>query len=212
MIITIASLKGGVGKSTICQNLAVCFSQKGYKTAIIDTDTNQSCMDWIEDRDESLAPIMVAGYPKGKGLMANINMINKDYEIILIDGSPALNELTVRIIAIADLLIIPIKAGLMDIRATQKFIEYYEDAVAFKGENIPAYFLLNEYKKRLLVSQQTEKILRNSNIKTLSSKLGNRTAFNIANGQGLGAFEYTDRKAKREVALLTEEVETLITQ
>ena len=211
MIITIASLKGGVGKSTITQNLAVCFAHKGYKVAIIDTDTNQSCMDWSDDREPTLPPTMVAGYPKGKGLMSNIGKINDDYEIVLIDGTPALNELTTRIISVADLLIIPIRAGLMDIRATQKFIEYYDEAIEFKGENIPAHFLFNQYKKRLLVSQQTESILSESEIHTLDTKLGDRTAYAIANGQGLGVYEYTDSKAKKEIAELTEEVEILIT-
>jgi len=38
MIISISSLKGGVGKSTIAQNLAVCFAHQGYTVCIADAE------------------------------------------------------------------------------------------------------------------------------------------------------------------------------
>ena len=38
MIISVTSLKGGVGKSTITQNLAVCFAQSGYRVCIADAE------------------------------------------------------------------------------------------------------------------------------------------------------------------------------
>ena len=40
-IVAISNLKGGVGKSTIAQNIAVQFAQKGIKVCIADTDTEQ---------------------------------------------------------------------------------------------------------------------------------------------------------------------------
>ncbi|WP_461137387.1 nucleotide-binding protein, partial [Spirosoma terrae] len=54
MIISVTSLKGGVGKSTIAQNLAVCFAHSKYTVCIVDVDTNQSALRWSGLRDEDL--------------------------------------------------------------------------------------------------------------------------------------------------------------
>ena len=72
MIISVTSLKGGVGKSTIVQNLSVCFAHMGYRVAIVDTDTNASSVHWSGIRDEENPPIMVFGILDSNALRKNI--------------------------------------------------------------------------------------------------------------------------------------------
>ena len=102
MIISVTSLKGGVGKSTITQNLAVCFAQSGYKVCIADADTNQSALRWSSLRDAELPAVPAFGTPE-KTLSSNIKQLNSDYEIVLIDGTPSLDRVTSRIILLADI-------------------------------------------------------------------------------------------------------------
>lgn len=51
-IITVASLKGGVGKTTLAANLAIHLSMKGFKTLAVDMDANNNLTDFfLRDQD-----------------------------------------------------------------------------------------------------------------------------------------------------------------
>ena len=53
MVLSIVNLKGGVGKSTVSQNLAVSFTLAEVKTCIVDTDfEQQTSMKWVEQRGD----------------------------------------------------------------------------------------------------------------------------------------------------------------
>jgi chromosome partitioning protein len=55
--------KGGVGKTTMVRNLAVCAALSGYATATLDTDRQGTLTDWHELRPDSLQPIRNFHFP-----------------------------------------------------------------------------------------------------------------------------------------------------
>jgi len=95
MRIGITNLKGGVGKTTISINLAVCFAHMGYRVCIVDTDTNQSSLKWYGARDESLPEVLAIGATDAKALNKAVDKLHKDHDIIIIDGTPSLSETTI---------------------------------------------------------------------------------------------------------------------
>ena len=205
MIISITSLKGGVGKSTISQNLAVCFAHMGYRVAIIDTDTNASSIHWSGIRDEDLPKITVVGITESNALRKNIKEIQENYDVVIIDGTPSLSKLVSTILILGDIVIVPIRPSGLDIWATEKFMEHFEQAKALR-EEIPAYFLLNEFNPKVKLNQEIKKALVELEIGTLESSLRHRIAYEEVCVMGKGAYEYRDPKAKREVTQLANEV------
>ena len=210
MIISVTSLKGGVGKSTITQNLAVCFAHNGYKVCIADADTNQSSLRWSSMRDESLPAIPAFGTPE-KTLSTNIKQLAKDYEIVLIDGTPSLDRITSKIIVLADLLLIPILPSGLDIWATEQFLQRYEDAQVEKESPIPARFILNRDKPRTNMSKEVNEVLQQTPIGVCENTLNDRTSYAEAVIKGLGVYEYKDEKAKMEFVELYSEVFKIVT-
>jgi chromosome partitioning protein len=206
MKIGITNLKGGVGKSTITQNLAVCFAHLDYKVVIVDTDTNQNSLSWYGARDNDLPNINVVGVSESDALSKSINNLHKDYDIVLIDGTPNLSKMATRIILVSDILLIPIRPSPQDFRTLEKFETRYEEAKAFK-ENIPAYFILNEYSEQKKVHEGILQMIDTSfDIPILDTKINSRVAYSEAGITGKGVYEYTDLKAKEEMIKLTKEV------
>lgn len=205
MIISFTTLKGGTGKSTLSQNLAVCLAHMDYKVCIIDTDTNGSCVRWSGFRPQDLPEITVISLPDAKALRNNINRIHKDYEVLIIDGTPHLSELTSSIILVSDLVISPVKPSALDLWATEKFLEKYEDAKLLK-EKIKACFVLNQFKHNTILSREAEEALSSFEIPILKSKISDRVAYSEAVTLGLGVIEFKDEKAKNEMISFTNEI------
>jgi chromosome partitioning protein len=206
MRIAISNLKGGVGKTTITQNLAVCFASMGYKVCIVDTDTNQNSLSWFGVRDGDLAALNVVGATDPKALNKTVDALHRDHDIVLIDGTPSLGEMTTRIILAADLLIIPILPSGHDFRSMQMFFERYELAKDTAGKHIPAYFLLNQYSDNIRVHQGIKGLLEQYQVPILQTTLRERVAYVATGIEGKGVLEHDDPKASDEMVALTKEI------
>jgi chromosome partitioning protein len=205
MKIGVSNLKGGVGKTTIAQNLAVCFAHMGYKVCIVDTDTNQNSLAWSGVRDESLPGILVVGATDSKALNKTVDKLDRDHEIVIIDGTPSLSEMTTRIILSSDILLIPILPSGHDFRAMTQFVERYEQAKEFKAE-IPAYFILNQFSENLNVHQDMKNMLTQFELGIMETTVNKRVSYVRTGIEGRGVYESNDDKAKEEMVKLTQEV------
>ena len=206
MKIGITNLKGGVGKSTITQNIAVCFAHLDYKVVIVDTGTNQNSLSWYGVRDNDLPNINVVGVTYSEALTKSINNLHRDYDIVLIDGTPNLSKMVTRIILSSDILLIPIRPGATDFRTMEEFINRYNEAKEFKPV-IPAYFVLNEFSSTKKVHEGIFEMIDGSfDIPILNSKINSRVAYAEVGVIGKGVYEYTDKKAKGEMINLTKEM------
>jgi chromosome partitioning protein len=207
MKIGVTNLKGGVGKSMISQNLAVCFAHMGYKVCIVDTDATRATEKWGAVRDESLPDILVVSVQESDGLNKTVKNLHSDYEVIIIDGTPSLSEMVTRIILVSDVLFIPMRPGASDFRTLNEFYERYDQAKEFR-DAIPAYFILNEYNDNLNIHKGVKNVLQQEydDIPILNTTIKNRVAYGESSTQGIGVYEYLDNKAKAEMVSLTNEV------
>ena len=148
----------------------------------------------------------MVGVSESEALSKSIANLHQDYDIVLIDGTPNLSKMTTRIILASDILLIPTRPSAQDFRTLEKFQERYEEAKAFK-ENIPAYFILNEYSDQKKVHEGINQMMNNSfDIPIFETTINSRVAYSEVSVIGKGVYEYTDMKAKIEMVKLTKEV------
>jgi chromosome partitioning protein len=211
MIIAVTNLKGGVGKSTVAQNLAVCFAHAGKKVCILDTDLKQrTTMRWAGERSEHLPPVIVSGVEE-KQLTQQAEALKKIYDVLIIDGRPDLEKLATKTIAISDVVIVPITAKSADIWSLQNFMEWYEivseEVESRTGKKIKAYLMLNMFKGNRSISKEIEQYLGEVGIELLENRLADRASYIEAMTLGMGVFEYPkDAKAKEEMRGVFEEI------
>lgn len=210
MKIGITSLKGGVGKSSLSMNLAVYLSHQKQSVVIIDSDTNQTCSQWSGLRGEDLPDVTVVGMTDAKQIRRNIRKLEEQFDIVIIDGVPALSQMASTIILLSDLLLIPMIASPSDLWATEKFLNRFDEAQTLKGENIPAYFVYNVHDPRLNLTKEVEEIVAEYDIQALQSSMRNRVAYRECVALGQGVIEYKDPKATAEMNKLASEIYQLI--
>lgn len=209
MKIGITSLKGGVGKSQVSMNLAVYFANQDYSVVIIDSDTNQTCSQWSGLRPEDLPDVTVVGMTDAKQIRRNVGKLEEQFDIVIIDGVPALSQMASTIILLSDLLLIPMIASPADLWATEKFLDRFDEARTLKGEDIPSYFVYNIHDSRLNLTKEVEEVVGEYDIQALKSSLRNRVAYRECVAVGMGVIEYKDKKAKEEMMNLGKEIHTL---
>ncbi|MFK7807734.1 MAG: AAA family ATPase [Saprospiraceae bacterium] len=215
MILSSLSYKGGVGKTTVAQNIAVCLAHSGYKVCILDADTSQNSQSWLGRRSDELPNIPVYGNTDPQAIMQNIKALYDDYEVIIIDSPPALSKIASKIILASHLLLIPITpTGGSDIWTTEQLLEHFDLIRDQKGSPIPAAFVVNRFRSNVKMHQAYLEALaefkETYDVGTMNSKLADRSAYGEANLQGMGVYEYSNPQAKQEVVNLCNEIIALV--
>jgi chromosome partitioning protein len=212
-ILSISNLKGGVGKSTVAQNVAVCLAQQNIKVCIADTDTEQkTSVKWASLRASDAVSVPVYGINPDK-VSQEILALKSNYEIVIVDGTPALTELTTRIIILSDLVVVPILPGGGDIWALENFLERYKEAKVTKesyGGKVAVAVLVNRYNERTTLDKEVLSVILDFGIKVFDTKISSRVSYREATISGLGANELKDEKARLEIENLTKEIKTMI--
>lgn len=116
LVIAVALLKGGVGKTTTSVALAEAATIAGPVT-LIDTDPMGAAVRWSVLAEEAGKPLRasIVGYPTA-GLAQRLGPISRDAAVVVIDAPPpgALNIATAAIAA-AEIVVMPAPARMADL-------------------------------------------------------------------------------------------------
>lgn len=216
MIISSISYKGGVGKTTVAENLAVAYAKVGYRVCIVDADDSQNSLMWAANRGDIEPFIHVVPNHNHNTIAKTINDLYErgDYDIVIIDSPPSVRRIASKIILASHLVVVPVSVtGAQDVATTDKFIEHYNDLMEEYEADIPLCFLVNNFQPHIKLHQaiveELQEIGAENNVRLLESRLHRRTVYGEASAQGLGVVECSDTKAKQEICNLTEEMLTV---
>ena len=128
MIIGSISYKGGVGKSTLAQNLAVTLAAQNYKVCIVDADEAAATTRWFAIRQEREPVVNVVQMTDPKAIVPSVKTLYKDYDVVIIDGPPSLFPIVSKIMLLSHIIIIPVvPKGGSDFWVTEDFLVRYNE-------------------------------------------------------------------------------------
>jgi chromosome partitioning protein len=133
--IAILSQKGGTGKTTLTLHLAVASERAGQAAAVIDLDPQASAAGWKDSRPgetPAVVPVPSSRLPQALEA-ARVG----GAAITFIDTAPHATDSALAAAEAADLVLIPCRAGILDLRAIGTTVR----AIKLSGK--PAYVVLN---------------------------------------------------------------------
>jgi chromosome partitioning protein len=111
MIIVVAALKGGVGKTTTSVYLAALAAAGRRSTTLVDAVSQGSAADWAENSgDENLAAIDMIEAPTERLLIRALDRVDDD-AVAIVDSPPGNERLLAQAIDRADCVVVPTRIG-----------------------------------------------------------------------------------------------------
>lgn len=192
LVVTVASGKGGTGKSLLTVSLAVRAVADGYKVAMVDLEPQTSVHLWwrLRGRPDNPAAIDAsAGDPEDE-----VAMLRREFDCILIDTSPMDIERIEHAIMAGDIVLIPVRASVFDAAAVTAVVDIC------KRVKRPFAFVTMDYDagwKKL-----------NDSMASLLKKMGplfdgrtsHRQAYPAALNLGKSAAEHPDSRQRKEAS------------
>lgn len=180
--LVILSQKGGAGKTTLAIHLAVAAERSGRTAVIIDLDPQASATSWKDSR-EGESPTVVSA--QASRLAAVHEVARKGgADLAIIDTAPHSESAALAAARIADLILIPCRPAILDLRAISNTI----DLARIAGK--PVTVVLNSVPPRGSLSEEATAAVSGYGVGVAPIQLGQRAAFMHALTGGQAAQEY----------------------
>jgi chromosome partitioning protein len=203
-VVTLASRKGGAGKSTLTAHLAACAHAAGRRCLLIDADPQGSLTLWQALRRDGQPPLQSAA----RGIDRALAFAAIDgHEWVFIDTAPTMWVVVQEAIRAASLVVVPARPGFFDLEAVR------ETVATARERDKPYAVVLNaappkrDDKESPLVTQ-SRAFLDKHAIPVWHGQISQRAAYTLTLAAGASACELApDCAAATEVAELWSAVE-----
>ena len=123
MIIVVAALKGGVGKTTTSVYLSALAAAARRPTTLVDADPQASAAEWLEaSEDDAFERVELVEAPTDRMLLKALDRVEGD-EVAIVDTPPGNERVLAKAIEKADSVVIPTRIGGVETARVEAVLE-----------------------------------------------------------------------------------------
>lgn len=205
VIITVANLKGGTGKSTLALALATTLHRASHRVLLIDADTQGTCRQWAvraTEEDREGPPVISLD---ARSLARDLTKLSEGYDVVIIDTPGRLGAEARAAMLQAHLVLLPVTPRPADIWALQETLTVVDEAHAFRPD-LKTLVVLNRVNRTVLTRLGVE-ALEELGVTVAPASLGDRIVHGEAMLSGVGVVDLDPASvASTEVSDLTRAV------
>jgi chromosome partitioning protein len=129
VIVVIAALKGGVGKTTTSVYLASLAAGGRRASTLVDADPQASAADWLDrTADAAVASVAVVEAPTERLLGKALAAVDDD-GVAIVDTPPGHERLLAKALELADVVVVPTRVGGVETPRVEAVLEMVPDGV-----------------------------------------------------------------------------------
>jgi len=176
-VISFASPKGGVGKSTSALILASGLAHAGASVTVIDGDPNRTLFNWSRNADATV--FQCSELPSDNEILDAIEETATRSQFVIVDLEGTANLAMSRAISRTDLVVIPLQASPVDARQASRAIKLVVDEGRALRRTIPYRMLFTRVNPAIATRDEREirTQFRNAQIAAFGVALNDRAAF-----------------------------------
>lgn len=200
--LSLISMKGGSGKTSISVHLGVYATQKGMRTLIIDLDPQRSAERWAMMR-ERINGNNADDLTIVAGNHDNLNQLLKAadgaYDLVIIDTPPRTDAETLIAARKASIVLVPTRPSFFDIVSIQETVDTLEAANSLEK----SWVILNFYDPKSKEGEEAKELLSEFDIALCPVVIEDRRDYRKSVMQGKGISEFRKKhKAVDEISRL----------
>ena len=186
IVLTLATSKGGAGKSTLARNLAAHWVNLGMRVAIIDADPQGSIIS-RHNPEGPLKDLTVIAEAE-ETVFSLIEEYKPNFDYIIIDTGGFRNKTTIRALVATDLALIPLKPSADDVSGaleTHNLINELNQTPERMGTPIKYRMILTMSQQGTVIAKHVRSELEKLGYLLLKSEMYHRVAYPEAAIKGL---------------------------
>ena len=206
-IITVATMKGGSGKSTVASCLAVYWHLRGRRPTLIDADPQRSIMR-LAARERALGGVAVLEDATEEA-SNTARRIAGSGSLVIIDTPGFRSRTTLDCLAAADFLLVPVKPSPFDVDRMLDMLNILTDRS--DGRRPLFRCLLTQTTRDSVIARHIRAELAEAGLPVLTSEMTNRVAYPEASlwGATPSLISWKGQAAK-EIAAIADEVDMVL--